>query len=385
MKTVVILSLLACTAALAQTPPAEQPPRSRTSITSISTRPIRPRRSQFYTSKFKARKESFAGLGDAVWTGDSWLLFTKVDAPPPSELLSGIWHIGWGAEDMQSTYQQQLAKGTSFATPITDISDLVGGNRSFFYAYVDGPDHVLIELNTARHHNFGHVHMFSADPPAAGAWYAKELGVRSFPQTEKRVYRGVQIAPAAFVTADHVSMIIYPVEYRGGTIVSTRGRVVDHLGFSVDDLDAALARLRHDGVKVTAEPRSIAAGKVRFAFIEGPDQVAIELLEDSTPRPPPRGRLSMQQPTWNFEQDPSDERMDETSFNLRAYFDRMDDDKLRQYSRTWSDQQLMDWDGNFKSDGKLLLPCSERDVDIAEYRRVIEQCIRYRDRVRSRS
>ena len=144
----------------------------------------------FYTSKFKARKESFAGLGDAVWTGDSWLLFTKVDAPPPSELLSGIWHIGWGAEDMQSTYQQQLAKGTRFATPITDISDMVGGNRPFFYAYVDGPDHVLIELNTARHHNFGHVHMFSADPPAAGAWYAKQFGFRSLPRTEKRVYRG---------------------------------------------------------------------------------------------------------------------------------------------------------------------------------------------------
>jgi len=45
----------------------------------------------------------------------------------------------------------------------------------------------------------------------------------------------------------------------------------------------------------------------------------------------------------------------------------------------------MEWDGNFKSDGDLLLPCSERDVDVAEYRRVLEQCIRYRDRVRSRS
>ena len=92
----------------------------------------------------------------------------------------------------------------------------------------------------------------------------------------------------------------------------------------------------------------------------------------------------MQQPTWNFEQDPTDERMDETGYNLRAYFDRMTDDKLRQYSRSWNDQQLMEWDGNFKSDGDLLLPCSERDVDVAEYRRVLEQCIGYRDRVRSR-
>jgi hypothetical protein len=93
----------------------------------------------------------------------------------------------------------------------------------------------------------------------------------------------------------------------------------------------------------------------------------------------------MQQPAWNFEQDPSAERMDETSFNLRAYFDRMADAKLRQYSPAWSDRQLMEWDGNFKSDGDLLLPCSERDVDVAEYRRVIEQCIAYRDRVRSRT
>ncbi|MGH8189071.1 MAG: hypothetical protein ACREUC_21110 [Steroidobacteraceae bacterium] len=90
----------------------------------------------------------------------------------------------------------------------------------------------------------------------------------------------------------------------------------------------------------------------------------------------------MQQPVWNFEQDPSTEAMDETSFNLRAYFDRMADEKLREYSPSWSDAQVVQWDGNFKSDGELLLPCSERDVDVAEYRRVIEQCIRYRDRVR---
>ena len=43
----------------------------------------------------------------------------------------------------------------------------------------------------------------------------------------------------------------------------------------------------------------------------------------------------------------------------------------------------MEWDGNFK-DGEesLFLICSERDVDIAEYRRVLHQAIAYRDRVR---
>jgi hypothetical protein len=90
----------------------------------------------------------------------------------------------------------------------------------------------------------------------------------------------------------------------------------------------------------------------------------------------------MQQPVWNFEQEPTDEPMDETSVNLRAYFDRMPDDKLRQYSSSWSDDQIIEWDGNFRDDGNLMLLCCERDVEIDEYRKVIEECIRYRDRVR---
>jgi hypothetical protein len=89
----------------------------------------------------------------------------------------------------------------------------------------------------------------------------------------------------------------------------------------------------------------------------------------------------MQQPVWNFEQQPYDE-VDETAINLRAYFDRMPDEKMRQYDSGWTDEQVTEWDGNFKSDGSLLLICSERDVDVAEYRRVIEECIRYRARTR---
>ena len=90
----------------------------------------------------------------------------------------------------------------------------------------------------------------------------------------------------------------------------------------------------------------------------------------------------MEQPIWNFEQEPSDRPMDETSVNLRAYFDRMPDEKMQQYLPAMSDQQLMEWDGNFKDDGDFMILCYERDVDVVEYREVLEQCIRYRDRVR---
>jgi len=61
----------------------------------------------------------------------------------------------------------------------------------------------------------------------------------------------------------------------------------------------------------------------------------------------------------------------------------MPDAKLKTFDPVMSDEDLMRWDGNFKSDGDMLLPCTEsEEVDVDMYRRYIAQCIRYRDRVR---
>src|SRR6478609_5729613 len=131
----------------------------------------------FYTSTFDCEKARYRDRADAVRAQKSWLLFYKVESAPPSDIVSAIWHIGWGAEDMKATYEKQIAAGTRFQTPLTDISALAGRPPgSFFYAYVDGPSHELIELNTANHHRFGHLHLLSSDPVAAAEWYAKHLG-----------------------------------------------------------------------------------------------------------------------------------------------------------------------------------------------------------------
>ena len=250
----------------------------------------------FYTSKFDCEKGRFAGLLDGVWAQKSWMLFTRVGSPPPWELTSAVWHFGWGAEDMKATYQKQLDMGTKFFTPLTDISDIggaTGATGRFFYAYVEGPDHALIELNTAGHHRFGHLHLFSEDPVSAGEWYMKYLGAvrRSTtpPSRQPRFYRDVPIGPSMSLTVDNVNLIIYPIAYsrkvypehwKGQTAMSsTKGRVVDHVGFSVDNLPETLEKLRKDGVKVTDEIKSAAGGKIKYAFIEGPDKIRIELVE----------------------------------------------------------------------------------------------------------
>jgi hypothetical protein len=99
----------------------------------------------------------------------------------------------------------------------------------------------------------------------------------------------VQIAPSSSFMMDNVSVIIYPVEYARTakmagwedrkTFEPTRGRVMDHIGISVVNLDEAIAALKKEGVTVTGEPRSGAGGKIKFAFIEGPDKMRIEVIE----------------------------------------------------------------------------------------------------------
>ena len=72
-----------------------------------------------------------------------------------------------------------------------------------------------------------------------------------------------------------------------------------------------------------------------------------------------------------FETYPEGEPLDETDVNLRAYFWGMAEDKLAQYKPDWTDEQVAEWDNNFTNEGGLMLVCSERDVDIKEYRRVL--------------
>jgi hypothetical protein len=61
-----------------------------------------------------------------------------------------------------------------------------------------------------------------------------------------------------------------------------------------------------------------------------------------------------------FERLPGGTLGDETDINLRAYVSRLPDEKLARYDPQWSDKQLMAWDGNFRSDGALMLVCCGR-------------------------
>lgn len=296
MRNLSVLFLLAAGEAFCQNPPAPLAHFHHVHLNSTDPQAA----VDFYTSKLESEKRKFADGREAVWAHQSWLLFTKVDMPPESDITSAIWHIGWGGGDnMPEAYRNQVESGTKFHTPITDLSDQCdgkGGNGRAFFSYIDAPDHTMVELNTtpAANRHFYHVHLLSADPIAASDWYMKEFGVtrrgNGPPSTEVRYRCGHQTAPSATVVMDDVSIGIYPVGNAKATfpevwkgrdeLESTAGHSVDHLGFRVDNLDQTLERLKSDGVKVTAAPRAAAGGRIRFAFIEGPDRIRLEIVEE---------------------------------------------------------------------------------------------------------
>jgi hypothetical protein len=80
----------------------------------------------------------------------------------------------------------------------------------------------------------------------------------------------------------------------------------------------------------------------------------------------------------NYERTADGSAMDETDVNLRAYFSRLTEDHLCKYDATWSDAELIVWDGNFTSDGSLFLVCSEREIEPTQYRRALEEHLRMR-------
>lgn len=291
-----------------QTPYANPPPLiagARFHHVHINT--VDPKRAvAFYTKHFDARAATFAGQ-PAVFAQASWLLFDKVSRKAPIALNTAIWHIGWGAPDPKAEFVRQQGLGADVFQPLTDISTGLGGRPDrFYYMYLQSPDRTLIELNTARTDDFGHMHMFSADPIAAGDWYIRFFGVTGRalstptipPRTPRMSLLGLQVGPSSSLYFDNVNMIIYPVEYAKKAyaadwkgisgIQSTRGNVNDHFAVSVPYLDAALKVFRANGVKVTSRVKTV-RGQYRAAFIEGPDRVAIEIIEDRTPPPFPPG------------------------------------------------------------------------------------------------
>lgn len=110
---------------------------------------------------------------------------------------------------------------------------------------------------------YDHLHLLTPDPPKAVAWYIANLGARPG-ESPDRVVIGRTIV--AFIKAENPA--------------PSAGSAIDHIGFSVKDVDATTKALVGAGATVLTEARDI-PGLFRIAFVQDPFGVKFEILDDA--------------------------------------------------------------------------------------------------------
>jgi len=280
--------------------------------------------------------------GKPAVAAEMYLVFTEVGAPPPGAFdadlgrpaeQSAFWHIGAFANttDMDGELAQVGVKHLplytgpadtegvwrSGLTPYSGIvnaeqaSDATGADpRPGGFSYVLAPDGVLFEFTGGENTNpaLSHVHLFHEAPLCAANWYVANLGMALPPIRNED--GSTSPRPAVDPCTADLGDAGWPSLERAGTIrqprgtavhangriswyprqcvsgrcgadqplVPSRGQALDHVSFSVGDLDGWRAWLGSQDVVIIEDVHDFDDGRA-FIF-EGPDRLAIELVAD---------------------------------------------------------------------------------------------------------
>ena len=125
-------------------------------------------------------------------------------------------------------------------------------------------------------YRFDHIHVFCSDVEATERWFVEGLGVEL---VERRHARGALIIDLRLGGAQ--VLIRGAREGEQLAPAGLRHFGTDHFGLHVADVDATVAELRRRGVKIDVEPWDFGP-TLRIAFVKGPDDVRIELVQTKT-------------------------------------------------------------------------------------------------------
>jgi catechol 2,3-dioxygenase-like lactoylglutathione lyase family enzyme len=117
-------------------------------------------------------------------------------------------------------------------------------------------------------YTFDHAHVYCTDVPASERFFVDVLAARV---TERR-------GTTVVLDFGGGSVLLRP-QLAGETLgpAGSPRFGIDHLGIRVADVPAAVAELRERGGEISGPPRELRPG-VFVAFVQGPDNVRVELL-----------------------------------------------------------------------------------------------------------
>ncbi|MDB9702682.1 hypothetical protein OAA86_01125 [Rhodospirillales bacterium] len=282
----------------------------------------------FYARQFNTVTSGvWGGFPAALSANDVMILFEQ-DDNILSEPQSALWHFGWHVTDSKATTNEFIARREVQSLPLyTGVGDghvplssdtwFMTGDKIGVtlaqidalkasgtppsggpgFAYFQGPDDALYEIaGDYPQERFNHIHMWHEDPLCAQIWYQKHFLVPArdkfgdvkvpesqckVPRTNDRTFpalnsEGMYRSPPGGVTVGDVDLLWYPNQ--GDTpLASSLGQLMDHIAFSVPNLDAWIDKLRHYDVTFLSEEYLLA--NTRAVMIEGPSLEAIEIIE----------------------------------------------------------------------------------------------------------
>jgi predicted enzyme related to lactoylglutathione lyase len=110
---------------------------------------------------------------------------------------------------------------------------------------------------------YDHIHLLVPDTAAASAWYEKNFNGRRITEAPDRIMFGA----------------VRLMFIRNANAKPSTGSVIDHIGFSVPDLDAKMKEFEAAGVKIVQPAREV-PGLFKLAFVEDPWGTRIEVVQD---------------------------------------------------------------------------------------------------------
>jgi catechol 2,3-dioxygenase-like lactoylglutathione lyase family enzyme len=272
---------------------------------------------------------------------DMLVVFNKVNRPPSgawrdalhrAEAQSAFWHIGamtnttnladrlraigikhlplfTSPTDTTTVWRSGLSPYAGTLTAKQFAAAQTTPPRDGGFSYVVAPDGVLFELTggpTTRD-SFSHMHFYHEKPLCAANWYVDHLGMELPPvrdssgvETPRKPWDPCDVPygeagwpslepigtirqPSGGVRFGNGSLSWYPRQCvsdrcgRDQPLVPSRGQALDHIAFTVENLDALVTRLRAANVKILEGPYKFGSG--RAFMIEDPDGLAIELID----------------------------------------------------------------------------------------------------------
>ena len=239
---------------------------------------------KFWVDTLGGTAMKFQGL-DVIKFPDAFILL-NVQKPTGPTRGTAFDHIGFAVPDVPTMAKKLAAAGykeTTGREPAPGTPPPAASGTSAVYgrfAYFIGPDGAKIELVTAAGPTAPpivahHIHFINKQYVEMQQWYMKAFDATLRPgQTD------------FFIGADlpGVGYSLNFFRWEGDqtiTHVPTKGRVVDHVGFEVKNLEAFCKKLEEKGIKLTREYRQKdkAMGNIGTALITDPWGVSIELTE----------------------------------------------------------------------------------------------------------